>query len=256
MKSLSTTFIYFLITFLCFSSNNLLAQGDLDEIVISPPSDKGEIPVPPSIPDATIEWTDTEFDFGEIDQGEKVSHVYTFTNTSEEMLILTNAKGSCGCTVPEWPKDPIAPGETASIVVQFDSNGKRNKQNKKVTITANTNPAQSFLFLKGEVLAPEPGQDIAEFKAEMPEEPSPDCFMIYPNPTAEILQIDMSKNIGKVAIISIHSKAGQLMAKRNFEEVESNVIFNVSHYPPGTYIASVQIQGSRGETKCFVVVGN
>jgi len=207
-------------------------------------------------PTTTVEFSETEYDFGEIQQGEVVTHVFTFTNTGNNSLILSNAKGSCGCTVPEWPADPIAPGETASIVVQFDSKGKRNKQNKKVTLTMNTEPAQAFLFIKGAVLAPAPGQEVAEFKAEMPEKPSADCFMIYPNPTSEIMQIDMSKNTGKAAIISIYSKAGQLMAKREFEKVESNIVFNVSHYPPDTYIASVQVQGSRGETKCFVVVDN
>jgi hypothetical protein len=106
-------------------------------------------------PTTTLEWAETEFDFGTIDQGEAVEHSFSFTNTGSEPLIISNAKGSCGCTVPQWPREPIAPGATANIDVRFDSKGKRNKQNKKVTITANTDPAQSFIFLKGEVNAPE-----------------------------------------------------------------------------------------------------
>ncbi len=106
-------------------------------------------------PTTTLEWAETEFDFGTIDQGEAVEHSFSFTNTGSEPLIISNAKGSCGCTVPQWPREPIAPGATANIDVRFDSKGKKNKQNKKVTITANTNPAQSFIFLKGEVNAPE-----------------------------------------------------------------------------------------------------
>jgi len=106
-------------------------------------------------PTTTLEWAETEFDFGTIDQGEAVEHAFTFTNTGKEPLIISNAKGSCGCTVPQWPREPIAPGATATIDVRFDSKGKRNKQNKKVTITANTDPVQSFIYIKGEVNAPE-----------------------------------------------------------------------------------------------------
>lgn len=109
----------------------------------------------PTGPTTTITWNETEFDFGTIEQNEAVEHSYKFTNTGTEPLIISNAKGSCGCTVPQWPREPIAPGATGSIDVRFDSKGKKNKQNKKVTITANTEPAQSFLYLKGEVNAPE-----------------------------------------------------------------------------------------------------
>ena len=109
----------------------------------------------PAGPTTSIEFAETEFDFGTVDQGESVSHVYTFTNTGNEPLIISNAKGSCGCTVPKWPKEPIAPGETGELLVEFNSKGKKNKQNKKVTITANTNPAQTFIYLKGDVIAPE-----------------------------------------------------------------------------------------------------
>ena len=113
------------------------------------------VPAAPTGPTTTVQWNETEFDFGTIDQGEAVEHSFSFTNTGSEPLIISNAKGSCGCTVPQWPREPIAPGATANIDVRFDSKGKRNKQNKKVTITANTDPAQSFLYIKGEVNAPE-----------------------------------------------------------------------------------------------------
>lgn len=112
-------------------------------------------PAAPVGPTTTLDWAATEFDFGTIDQGEAVEHSFSFTNTGSEPLIISNAKGSCGCTVPQWPREPIAPGATASIDVRFDSKGKKNKQNKKVTITANTDPAQSFIFLKGDVNAPD-----------------------------------------------------------------------------------------------------
>ena len=102
-----------------------------------------------------MNFEETEFDYGVVDQGEKVNHTYKFTNTGNEPLIISNAKGSCGCTVPSWPKEPIPVGGSGEIQVQFDSKGKKGKQSKRVTITANTEPAQSFLTIKGEVKAPE-----------------------------------------------------------------------------------------------------
>ena len=112
-------------------------------------------PVVPAGPTTSIKFEETEFDFGTVDQGEKVTHVYKFANTGNEPLIISNAKGSCGCTVPSWPKEPIPVGGSGEIQVQFDSKGKKNKQSKKVTLTANTDPAQTFLTIKGEVNAPE-----------------------------------------------------------------------------------------------------
>ncbi len=118
-------------------------------------ADKPNAPAPeaaaPTGPTTVMSFDATEFDFGTVDEGEKVSHTYSFKNTGDEPLILSNAKGSCGCTVPKWPKEPIPPGEDGEIIVEFNSKNKKGKRNQKVTITANTNPPQSFIYLKGEV---------------------------------------------------------------------------------------------------------
>jgi hypothetical protein len=58
-------------------------------------------------------------------------------------MIISNAKGSCGCTVPQWPKEPIAPGSQGEISVQFNSKGKKGSQNKTVTLTTTTTPPQT-----------------------------------------------------------------------------------------------------------------
>lgn len=105
----------------------------------------------PSGPTTVMSFDETTFDFGTVTEGEKVSHTYAFKNTGDEPLILQNAKGSCGCTVPQWPREPIAPGASGEITVEFNSKGKAGDRNQKVTITANTNPAQSFIYLKGKV---------------------------------------------------------------------------------------------------------
>lgn len=108
-------------------------------------------------PTASIKFENEEFEFGTINQGDIVEHTYNFTNTGDVPLIIENASASCGCTVPEWPKDPIAPGEKSQINVKFDSKGKKGVQNKQVTIRANTNPNFTKVTLKGMVNTPEDG---------------------------------------------------------------------------------------------------
>jgi hypothetical protein len=109
----------------------------------------------PTGPTTTVQFETSEFDFGTIEQGEKVSHVFKFTNTGNEPLVINSAKATCGCTVPKWPNEPIAPGKGGEIMVEFDSKGKSGMQNKKVTITANTNPQQTFVYVKGNINAPQ-----------------------------------------------------------------------------------------------------
>ena len=104
---------------------------------------------------AAFKFDQSEFDFGTVKEGEVVEHVFKFTNTGNAPLVIQNAVGSCGCTVPEPPKEPIAPGATSEIKVKFDSRGKVGTNNKTVTITANTNPETTVLTLKGNVNADE-----------------------------------------------------------------------------------------------------
>ncbi len=90
-------------------------------------------------------------DFGKIKQGDKVTYEFKFTNTGKSPLIISDARASCGCTTPEWPHAPVKPGESAGIKVTFNSAAKMGLQDKMITITANTNPAQNMVHLIGEV---------------------------------------------------------------------------------------------------------
>lgn len=110
----------------------------------------------------SIAYAEEMFDFGSITEGEKVTHVFNFTNTGDADLVIVSAKGSCGCTVPEWPKEPIAPGAEGKISVVFNSEGKKGMQNKRVSIVANTEPATTAITLKGEVISPETASEPAE----------------------------------------------------------------------------------------------
>lgn len=102
-----------------------------------------------------FEFEEEVFDFGTISQGEKVKHKFRFKNIGKSNLIISNATGSCGCTVPIWPREPIAPGDEAEIEVVFDSNGKSGRQHKTVTLVANTMPNTKVIAIKGEILTPE-----------------------------------------------------------------------------------------------------
>jgi hypothetical protein len=102
-----------------------------------------------SIPTADITFEKDTFDFGTVIEGEKVVHAFTFTNTGKYDLIISKAVGSCGCTVPEWPKEPIRPGKTGAIDVVFDSDRRVGKAMKDVTIYANTEPATRKVVLSG-----------------------------------------------------------------------------------------------------------
>jgi len=92
-------------------------------------------------------------DFGKIKTGDKVTWEFKFTNTGKSPLIITDAVATCGCTKPEWPHTPIKPGDNGAIKVTFNSAGKMGLQDKMITITANTAPAQNMVHLIGEVLS-------------------------------------------------------------------------------------------------------
>jgi hypothetical protein len=90
-------------------------------------------------------------DFGTINEGDKVETEFMVTNAGEVDLIISDAKGSCGCTVPEPPKEPIKPGASAPIKVTFDSNGKPGEQKKTVTLTTNTEKGYETFEIKANV---------------------------------------------------------------------------------------------------------
>lgn len=102
-----------------------------------------------------IKFEEEEFDFGKITQGEIVSHAFTFKNTGSKNLIISGASGSCGCTVPHWPKEPIRAGEENKINVVFSSEGKSGIQDKTITIITNCEPATRILRIKTEIIVAE-----------------------------------------------------------------------------------------------------
>jgi hypothetical protein len=100
---------------------------------------------------ATFKFKEEEYSFGTIKQGETVNHDFEFTNSGKEPLVITNATGSCGCTVPVWPKDPIPPGGKGTIKVSFNSAGKMGMQDKTITLTSNAKQSPMIIHIKGTV---------------------------------------------------------------------------------------------------------
>jgi len=100
-------------------------------------------------------FSEEKHDFGKIIQGEKVSYAFIFKNTGGSDLVISSAQGSCGCTVPSYPKDPIKPGAEGKIDVVFNSEGKSGQVQKTVTLVTNCNPSTKILTITSNISVPE-----------------------------------------------------------------------------------------------------
>jgi len=139
-----------LLTVIAFSACNS-EQGQGDAVVNNGAMNANVSPAGSTTNAAAFKFEKESYDFGQITEGEKVSYEFAFTNSGKEPLIITGATATCGCTVPEYPNEPIAPGESGKISVTFDSAGKGGMQNKVITVTANTNPAVTELHMIGDI---------------------------------------------------------------------------------------------------------
>ena len=102
-----------------------------------------------------IKFKENSFDFGEITQGDVVEHTFEFENVGTQSLVINDVRTTCGCTVPKWPREPLAPGESASMTVQFSSRGKVGMQNKVITVISNSTSQQDRVMIKTNILMPE-----------------------------------------------------------------------------------------------------
>ncbi len=141
----------------CQSGTESSPEKSIDEIKAEGRITNSDIirnPVTADEPTDTVNVAKMVFDqelynFGEVDEGDIVKHTFTFTNSGKQPLLISNARSTCGCTVPQWPREPIAPGEKGEIKVEFNTKNKKNAQTKPITITANTYPATTKVSLKG-----------------------------------------------------------------------------------------------------------
>ncbi|WP_353133424.1 DUF1573 domain-containing protein [Pseudopedobacter sp.] len=126
------------------SCNNTAKQSATQTDSVSVNVNAEEAPV--------IRFKTDVYDFGKIQEGQKVSYDFEFVNEGKSPLIISDASATCGCTVPEVPKEPILPGKEGKIRVVFNSTGKSGLQDKPVTVRANTVPAETVVRLIGEIV--------------------------------------------------------------------------------------------------------
>ncbi|MGC8865386.1 MAG: DUF1573 domain-containing protein [Bacteroidales bacterium] len=133
----------------CGNQGNNPTAGELvkNPVSLSGNADTDKMPV--------IQFDQTIHDFGRVLAGEKISYSFKFRNTGKSDLLIAKVSASCGCTVPEWPKTPIAPGQEGYITVTFNTAGRKGLQHKTVTVLANTNPNTTILNIQAEVYQPE-----------------------------------------------------------------------------------------------------
>ena len=99
---------------------------------------------------ADFKWVETTHDFGKINQGTPVKNEFTFTNTGGSPLIISNVKGSCGCTVTKYSKEPVLPGKIGTVTATFNA-AAVGSFHKSIRVTANVEGGAETLFIKGEV---------------------------------------------------------------------------------------------------------
>lgn len=100
----------------------------------------------------SIQWLDSARNYGRINEGQKLAVSFRFKNAGNKPLIIESVKPTCGCTVAEYPKEPIAPGAEAEITGEFDSNGREGLQRKHITVRTNTDPAEQDVSFEVNVI--------------------------------------------------------------------------------------------------------
>lgn len=108
----------------------------------------------PLIEGAQIQFEKETHDFGKIIQGDIVRYQFKFKNIGNKDLVISDVKGSCGCTITQFPKQPIKPNQESTIDVSFNSAAKMGPQNKNLTVYTNAEPSLKILYIKGEVVSP------------------------------------------------------------------------------------------------------
>ena len=142
-----------LVAVVIFSCSSKKSSTDLPASVVTNPKsadgtfDKDALPV--------ISFEKDFHDFGKLISGEQVTYSFKFTNTGKSLLLISNVSTSCGCTVSAFPKEPIKPGQGATIDVSFDSEGRHGLQTKTISVFTNTQPPTTTLRIQSLIVEPE-----------------------------------------------------------------------------------------------------
>jgi hypothetical protein len=162
-----------------------------------------------SIQTSVIEFEKTTHDFGTVKEEGAITYEFKFTNKGKSPIVISNVRASCGCTTPGWTKEPVLPGKSGVITAQYNTVNRPGAFSKNLTVMANTEPAMTMLYIKGNVLA----------KVKTPEE-------LYP------------QKMGKIRLFSEHVYLGRITTKEPFSkeitiynEGPEPVTFSASNLP-------------------------
>jgi len=145
------TFLFLLTTLLFFACGNDKPKKASTDLVNNPSTADSSNMKKSTAKPAVITFEKTTHDFGNITQGERLEYEFLFTNNGGSDLLISNATASCGCTIPDYPKEPIAPGKQGRIKVSFDSDKRIDHFQKEVYVTSNTEPMTNTLIITGTV---------------------------------------------------------------------------------------------------------
>lgn len=235
------------------------SRGVFDPLAV--PAERSFVPEE-DIPLTTVSFTEWEHDFGDVLQGSENPFVFVFKNTGDVPLVIENAVGSCGCTVPFYAKEPIPPGGESEIHVVYKPGKQQGTQHKTVTITANTEMRQNVLRIAANVLVVDsvnaPSLLLLEEEQEKDrvaiESVSPGCFVLFPNPASQELRLDLKEHIGQSADVRILDTAGKEMLRSRIASISSESSrLDVADFPSGVYIVTIQVDEGAPMSQCFVV---
>ena len=130
------------------------SKSNIERIIEARKKRMAEKKIPADGKYPVITFKETEFDFGDIKQGDKVEHTFEFTNTGEADLLISTARASCGCTVPEFTEEAVKPGKSGKIKVTFNSAGKKGPTTKTITVVCNTANENEILTIKTNIQVP------------------------------------------------------------------------------------------------------
>ena len=149
MRKLAFLFIVSLLAASTSFAQTVAAKPAAAAAVQPAPAKKGKLPL--------IAFTDLKHEFGTVKEGDLASYEFVFKNTGKAPLILTSVSASCGCTTPEWPREPIAPGKTGKVKAIYNSKGRPGAFTKQITVVSNASTEPTILTIGGNVEKVESG---------------------------------------------------------------------------------------------------
>jgi hypothetical protein len=129
---------------LSFAFVTLVATGAMAQ---GQPKAKVAAPQEQAVNGPALNFEETEFNFGDIAQGDVVEHTFKFKNTGTQPLVIDRVDVTCGCTTPAWSKEPIMPGKTGFVTAKFNSAGKLGQQKKAITVHSNDSEGAKYVYI-------------------------------------------------------------------------------------------------------------